>query len=290
MSSPGIGLNRELITPEGVDLRLALGDAGERVAGFFIDLLIMLGILIALTLGVIALGFAAGFSYSMNAMGLIWILGFFLLRNFYFTLFELTPRAATPGKRAVGLRVASRDGAALTAGAIFARNAMRELEFFLPLTYLLSNARGIDAWISLTGLIWCAVFAFFPLFNRDRLRIGDLVAGTWVVKAPKRALDAELGRRGTLREQLAPDPVRAQFSDAALDAYGIKELNILEGVLRRKDYSTMGAVAQRIRAKIGFDTPMSDEDFLQAYYVALRGRLEARLLFGKRRKDKYEKI
>jgi hypothetical protein len=190
----------------------------------------------------------------------------------------------------VGLRVASRDGAALTAGAIFARNAMRELEFFLPLTYLFSNGRGVDAWISLAGLAWCGVFAFFPLFNRDRLRIGDLVAGTWVVKTPKRALDAELGQRGTLREQLAPEPVRAVFSDAALDAYGIKELNILEGVLRRKDYSTMGAVAQRIRAKIGFTTPMSDEDFLQAYYVALRGRLETRLLFGKRRKDKYEKV
>ena len=286
-----IGLNRELVTPEGVDLRLALGDAGERAAAFFLDLLIMLGALIALTLGVIALGAAFGFAGNwVNAMGLIWILGFFVLRNFYFTAFELTPRAATPGKRAVGLRVASRDGAALTAGAIFARNAMRELEFFLPLTYLFSNARGIDAWISLAGLAWCAVFAFFPLFNRDRLRIGDLVAGTWVVKTPRRALDAELGRRGTLREQLAPEPVRATFSDAALDAYGIKELNILEGVLRRKDYSTMGAVAQRIRAKIGFDTPKSDEDFLQAYYVALRGRLEARLLFGKRRKDKYEKI
>ena len=35
---------------------------------------------------------------------------------------------------------------------------------------------------------------------------------------------------------------------------------------------------------------MTDEDFLAAYYVALRGRLESRLLFGKRRRDKHEKI
>ena len=80
------------------------------------------------------------------------------------------------------------------------------------------------------------------------------------------------------------------FSEAALDAYGIKELNILEDVLRRKDKATMRAVAERIRAKIKFEVAMSDVEFLSAYYAALRGRLETRLLFGKRRRDKYEKI
>ena len=33
---------------------------------------------------------------------IIWLLGFFLLRNFYFTLFEMRARAATPGKRRDG--------------------------------------------------------------------------------------------------------------------------------------------------------------------------------------------
>lgn len=280
-------LERELITPEGVDLRLMLGDGGERIAAFFLDLLIMLAILIGLTMAVFFLGAAFGFRArgSATAMGLIWVLGFFLLRNFYFTIFELTPRAATPGKRAIGLRVASRDGRPLTAGAVFVRNAMRELELFLPLMFLATDARGLSGWIALAGLGWCALFTFFPLFNRDRLRIGDLVGGTWVVKAPRRILDAELGT-GSLRR--APPP-KLRFSDAALDAYGIKELNILENVLRRKDSATMLAVAARIRAKIGFETPMADEEFLSAYYLALRGRLEFRLLFGRRRKDKHEK-
>jgi len=40
--------------------------------------------------------------------------------------------AATPGKRILGIRVAARNGKALTAEAVFARNAMRELEVFLP--------------------------------------------------------------------------------------------------------------------------------------------------------------
>jgi hypothetical protein len=130
-------------------------------------------------------------------------------------------------------------------------------------------------------LIWCGVFLAIPLLNRDRLRVGDLVGGTWVVMAPRRVLDTDLSANSA-----AP----TVFSTAALDAYGIKELNILEDVLRRKDPDTMSAVAARIRKKIGFEIPMPDEKFLADYYVGLRGRLESRLLFGTRRRDKHEKV
>ena len=284
MSAAGEKMTREMITPEGVDLALRLADGGERASAFFLDLLFMVLALLAMTLLLVLVGIATGFAMA-EYIGALWLLGFFLLRNFYFTAFELTLRAATPGKRIVGLRVAMRDGSPLTANAVFARNAMRELEVFLPLTFLVSRGGGVDGWISLAGLVWCGVFVFFPLFNRDRLRIGDLVGGTWVVMAPKRVLDRDL-----TVAQLAEDRPGVIFSEAALDAYGIKELGILEGVLRRKDAAVMAAVATRIRAKIGFDTPMRDEEFLFAYYTGLRGRLEGRLLFGVRRRDKYERV
>jgi uncharacterized RDD family membrane protein YckC len=270
---------RELVTPEGVDLRVMLADGGERVSAFLLDVVFILGMLVALTLVLVGSAFLFGFS-SAAYLATIWILGFFLLRNFWFIGFELTPRAATPGKRIVGVRVATRDGSPLSANAIFARNAMRELEIFLPLSFLLGNSRGVDAWISIVGLVWCGIFLFFPLFNRDRLRVGDLVGGTWVVLAPKRVLDADLSAGES----------RLVFSEAALDAYGIKELNILENVLRRRDPATMEAVAARIRKKIGYQLNVPDAEFLSAYYIALRGRLETRLLFGRRRRDKYEPV
>lgn len=272
-------LQRELVTPEGIDLELVLADRGERLSAFLLDIVFILLALTGLTLGTFLLALVFSFR-SAEVMGVIWILGFFALRNFYFMAFELTPRAATPGKRIVGIRVASRDGSPLTANAIFARNAMRELEIFLPLFFMIGKASDIDAWIGIVGLIWCGIFLFFPLFNRDRLRVGDLVGGTWVVVAPQRVLSPDLA---------APE-ARLVFSEAALDAYGIKELNILEDVLRRQDAETMRAVAERIRRKIGFDIPVPEAEFLSAYYIALRGRLETRLLFGKRRRDKYEKI
>jgi hypothetical protein len=148
-----------------------------------------------------------------------------------------------------------------------------------------SSGDQVGAWVNLAGLLWCAVFVLFPLFNRDRLRVGDLVAGTWVVKAPTRKLAPDLV------ETSRPSVGRFKFTMAQLDAYGVKELHVLEDVLRRYEIKTIALVAARIRLKIGWQAAPdeSDGDFLAAYYAALRGRLESRLLLGKRRKDKHDK-
>ena len=64
---------------------------------------------------------------------------------------------------------------------------------------------------------------------------------------------------------------------------------MLEDVLRVRERATVRAVADRISAKIGYDRGHeADIDFLTAYYHALRGRLESRLLMGRRRKDKFD--
>jgi uncharacterized RDD family membrane protein YckC len=287
LSAPPPARIRELITPEGVDLRLQLAEASERAAAFLLDVAIMIGVLIVFTIVVILCAIAAGLAggVSDEVLAILWLAGFFMLRNFYFTLFELTPRAATPGKRIMGLRVASRNGAALTADAIFGRNAMRELEVFLPATFLFANAKDVDALLSTLGIIWTGVFVLFPLFNRDRLRVGDIVAGTWVVKTPRRRLLRDIAEGGYEPNQ------SFAFSHDQVEAYGIKELHVLEEVLRRYEAKTIAAVAARIRGKIGWTRgpDEGDGDFLEAYYRALRGRLESRLLFGRRRRDKFDK-
>jgi hypothetical protein len=166
---------------------------------------------------------------------------------------------------------------------VFARNALRDIEVFLPLTFMIARSDDVEGWIALAGLVWTGVFTLFPLFNRDRLRAGDLVAGTWVVVAPKRKL---------LRDQADVAPAAnadLAFTSAQLDAYGVKELQVLEGVLRGRERETQAAVARRIRAKIAWDGPWAaDAEFLAAYYAALRGRLEQRLLFGRRKRDKHD--
>ena len=283
--------SREFVTPEGVDLRLVVGDAGDRAAALLIDLGIIVALLIGLTIGAcsaVAAGAAAGqktgADQAANLISIVWLLGFFVLRNFYFTAFELSGRAATPGKRILGLRVIARDGGRLTADSVFARNAMRELEVFLPAMLLFARGEGVDGWLILMAVVWTGIFLFFPLFNRDRLRAGDLIAGTMVVKTPRRVLRPDLADDGAVR---LPD---FAFSQAQLDAYGVKELHVLEEVLRLNDRRTMTAVATRIRGKIGWTQGPDETDagFLAAYYAGLRSRLESRLLFGKRRMDKFD--
>ena len=273
-------LQRKFVTPEGVDLRLQLADASERAGAFCLDVFFIFLALFGVSL-VYAL--IAGASAEGEEALILWMISSFLIRAFYFTFFEIGPRAATPGKRLLGIRVAPRKGGRLTAEAIFARNAMRELEVFVPITFIFAGAGdSVDGWIILAGFVWGGIFAFFPLFNRDRLRPGDIIAGTWVVKAPKQSLQADIARAG--EQELSA----FVFSKSELNAYGIHELHLLEDILRIRDADVMALVAERIRNKIKRPAFAGDEDdkFLDAYYTALRQRLETRLLYGVRRRDK----
>ena len=47
-------------------------------------------------------------------------------------------------------------------------------------------------------------------------------------------------------------------------------------------------VAAAIRRKLGRPDEGHDLAFLESYYAALRGELERRLLFGRRKKDKFD--
>ena len=89
------GLRRSFITPEGVDLKLELASAGARAGAFLIDAMIIIGVLVVVSiiLGLLAIG-GGGEPFAV-----IWLIGFFVLRNGWFILFEMGGRGATPGKR-----------------------------------------------------------------------------------------------------------------------------------------------------------------------------------------------
>jgi uncharacterized RDD family membrane protein YckC len=272
---------RRLITPEGIDLRVQLADIGARIGAYFIDQIIIYVALFAAFFLIIF----GGISTAPEIAITIFILVSFFLRNFYYMYFEMGPKAATPGKRISKIRVASRSHARLSANAVFARNALREIEINLPLSFLFMSRDSVDGWIALLGLLWSGIFLFFPLFNKDRLRAGDLIAGTWVVRAPKPMLANDLAE-----EKVDLDSTYS-FTPEQVEAYGVHELHVLENVIRANELQTVMDVADRIRNKIKWSKGMSEDDldFLKAYYAALRGRLETRLLFGVRRKDKFDK-
>jgi uncharacterized RDD family membrane protein YckC len=270
-------LKRTFITPEGVDLRLELGSAGSRAGAFVIDFLIMTIILVVVTIAVVWMAVPG----TVQAMLIVWLIGSFILRNFWFSLFEMGSRGATPGKRFLGLRVVARDGARLTGAAVIARNAMREIEIFLPLSFLGAQAaEGLaDTFLTIFALLWSGIFLFFPLFNRDRLRVGDLIAGTWVVQTEKAGLSADLV--GSAYQS------RRIFPPAALSLYGVYELQTLEDVLRNENPEAIETVARTIRDKAKLPDDGDDYGFLSDYYAALCAHLEAGLMVGRRRESKF---
>lgn len=278
------GLRRTFITPEGVDLKLELGSAGSRASAFMIDLVLMAVILIAVTFGLLYVLRAVEIAKAGGAeevVAVIWLLGAFVLRNGWFSLFEMGSRGATPGKRLLGLRVVARDGARLTGAAVIARNAMREIEVFLPLSFLGAQAAEgtADTFLTIFALLWSGIFLFFALFNRDRLRVGDLVAGTWVVQAGKGGLSADLVGSGYR--------ARRTFPPEALKLYGIYELQTLEDVLRTENPDAIVTVAGTIRRKANLPDDGDDYGFLSDYYAALCAHLEAGLMAGRRRESKF---
>ncbi len=284
----GDKLARDVVTPEGVAVFVRLASVGERVAALMLDLLFLVLALIVIALAAFFSGGYLGFTAGIIAA--------FLLRCFYFTGFELAWNGRTPGKRITSLRVVNRRGGTLAPSAVIARNMMREVELFLPLSIGLGGASaiGFGPWTYVATVVWVGVLASLPIFNRDRLRAGDMIAGTWVVVEPKPVLLPDLAAAAAAEARTGEAEHR--FTERQLVVYGVKELQVLEDVLRSSGQGTETLkqdVAKRIARKIDFalkdPTPQQAAKFLEAFYAAQRRRLETELAFGRRRRDKNDR-
>ena len=278
---------REITTPDGMLLHVTLAERGERAIAVVIDLFLM-GIAIVVASIAVGLLIAAifGAEWSISLV----ILCSFAIRSLYFVFFELRWQGQTPGKRSMNIRVIDRGGGRLSADAIFARNLMRELELYLPMSLLFSSNLETSGWINLFTAIWLGIFLLMPFFNRDSMRVGDIVGGTWVVAAPASVLYSDLA---SSKASATESPY--QFSKEQLGVYGVYELQTLEAVLRKRGSDardTRVAVYDRISRKIGWlpdaGQTVNAGDFLDAYYRALRAHLETGMLFGKRRESKHD--
>jgi uncharacterized RDD family membrane protein YckC len=285
---------REIVTPEGVPLRFTLAGAGDRAGAFLIDVVILFAGLIAI--GLVAESATGGHASWLRALiVVVSFLGF----NFYFAVFEVRWRGATPGKRALGIRVIDARGGQLETSAVLARNLVRELEAWIPLRLLLAGGLvwpEAPGWARLIAFCWAFVFLLMPLFNKDRLRVGDLIAGTRVVLQPKVVLAPDLVAEAAVAlKQNFPRaaPAAYAFTEAQLSIYGIYELQVLENVLRgnpalASHHEAVRTVSEKVRGKIRYDAVSVDDDrFLRDFYAAQRAHLEQKLLFGQRRQDKY---
>ena len=146
----------EVETPEHVVIDYEIAGLGSRALAALADMFIIV------TLGT-AVAWLAGRVTASAAPVVFPVIGllFFGLLWGYFTLFEGLREGQTPGKRWLGIRVIRDTGHAIAFREAAARNLLRLIDF-LPPPYL-------------SG-------ALFVAFHPKGKRIGDLVAGTVVVR------------------------------------------------------------------------------------------------------------
>ena len=295
-SAPANKRERVLITPEGIALPITVASRGARFGALVLDFTILIVGMIALYLTVIWLAgdliFAGQVGLGSGAGEFVYIfliLSFFLARYGYFLAFELGPRGATWGKRVLGIRVAARGGGRLTPEAIVARNLLRDIELFMPLIFLLIAPSGEAGSFGLAGMVWFFTFMAFPFFNKDALRAGDIIAGTWVVEAPRTKLAEAMSVQGAAAKGSSEiTGARYEFGEEELSVYGEHELQVLERMLREGQPEALSAVHAAICTKIGWDPGEGDERaFLEAFYAQLRAKLEGDMRFGVRKADKF---
>ena len=159
-SEPPIDGVVQFVTPERIVFEFALGGPFRRFVAYLLDLALVAVLAVAaLVLSmVLATGSTAGLGPALVA--------YLLLSWGYGAFCESVFSGQTAGKRAMGLRVLSDRGVPITAAQAILRNLVGAVDGLLPFCYLLG----------LSSMLLSARFQ----------RLGDLAAGTMVIKEERR--------------------------------------------------------------------------------------------------------
>jgi uncharacterized RDD family membrane protein YckC len=148
-------------TPEGIEFSLPLAGPFSRMGALTVDLAVIatLGYVLRTLLSPITV-------FGEDPVQALTVVLYFAISLVYGALAEWLWRGQTVGKRLFGLRVVDARGLRLEPSQVMVRNLMRFIDA-LPALYLVGGAACV--------------------LNRHRQRLGDVAAGTVVVRAGKPA-------------------------------------------------------------------------------------------------------
>ena len=180
-----------------MDITLRVAGPGTRAYAFIIDWHIRLLVALAWVLAGLLIGLLVGSSFKKTTFPLLFILPALLIYFFYHPVLELLMRGRTPGKRMAGARIVTLEGATPGIGALLMRNLFRLIDS-LPVLYLV-------------GLVCC-------IFTTQRVRIGDLAAGTVLVLDEPKATRS-LAVMGMLAQNSRLEPDAAALVQDLVDRW-----------------------------------------------------------------------
>lgn len=233
------------VTPEAVAVTLDVAGLGSRMIATLVDSAIQGLVFFLVAFAIAGLGLEG---VSAGAAGLA---AAFLLFWGYFFVFEGLWNGQTPGKRAQGIRVVRADGQPVGWTHVVVRNLLRLVDL-LPGFY--------------------AVGAMTILLTRRDQRLGDLAAGTVVIRERKAPIPRPL------------PPMRTTATEASgLDASDVSEpeYSVIRSFLERRDTLVPSSrqqlavqLATMIRPKLGRAGAQfgDDESLLEAVAASYRAR------------------
>jgi uncharacterized RDD family membrane protein YckC len=160
----------DVATPERVSLSLPVAGIGYRCLAYLADLcLIFLFWVVAYFAFTLLVSDVLGFFQGLSGIAqTLLVVGAFATQWVYWTLAEVLMHGQTPGKRLVGIRVVRVDGSPVGVLESAVRNLVRVVD-------------------SLPGIY--AVGVLSVLLTRQHRRLGDLLAGTILVREERIDLD-----------------------------------------------------------------------------------------------------
>ena len=243
-------------TPENVSFGYEISGLGSRFLAALVDSLLLAILLLVTYMTTVAFLLTPPGTALSKALG-DWIVAIYFLITFaflwgYYIWFEIIWNGQSPGKRWLGLRVIRTDGMPITLVESVVRNLVRVVDF-LPLYYGL-------------GVV-------VMMINAQSRRLGDLAAGTLVVKERK---DVTLP---ALSKVAAPVIVHNPELIAALGAptvWPVERLTdddvylVKEFLARRDSLLNRAPLAVKLAARLGTRldrtppaTPQACETFLE---------------------------
>jgi uncharacterized membrane protein SpoIIM required for sporulation/uncharacterized RDD family membrane protein YckC len=233
VTAPAYEQTVDVETPELVVLTYSIAGIGSRALAAILDLLVVVLAFVVVVLAIFAIGLARGIA----GMGVSesWVIALFILAQFallwgYYVLFEGLMDGQTPGKRLLRIRVVREGGYSVTFGVSAVRNLIRVIDMqplFLYLVGMLS-----------------------VLFTRRGRRLGDLVAGTIVVREDVRRTEPPRHRVTPRQSTAAARALQTQLSEdqyAVLSRF-VERWPALEPMRRV-------ALAERLAERLGAAVP-----------------------------------
>ncbi len=234
-------------TPESIEFSYELAGIGSRFLAVAIDLLLQIGLLIALVWGLTLMAphFSAPkrapgsveMKFVQNVVAGIFIFVIFMIFFGYFVVFEALWNGQTLGKRALGLRVVRDGGYPIDFTAALVRNLIRVGEMMFG---------------------FYAIAAIAALFSPENKRLGDMAAGTIVVR------EAKMQSPASMLREIREEPVYAATAYASGE-----ERALVKRFLERRDSldplrrsEIAHQIAQRIRPRVPAEMQRLDDEAL----------------------------